>query len=266
MVEASGDPFRHRSGGALINDVLSVRGAMRRDFAMRSRNEWVAVLLLVVCAMPVAWTSAAAGDEVAELREQLARQQAVNEALKAQLQAVQAEVANLRKELRTTLADRDGLLREVVRQRDDLQRVLADRDQLDQAFGRHRDQLRGTLAELAQFHQRVRALEEQNRALRGMLGRIHVPDPGAVNIPPTGLEGVVLVVNDSGIVEISLGEDDGLEKGHRLDVFRKEGERLSYVARIEVVRTVPGRSACKVIPDFEHRKVQKGDVALSSLR
>ena len=49
------------------------------------------------------------------------------------------------------------------------------------------------------------------------------------DVKPT-LDGLVLAANKDGLVEISLGSDDGLERGHTLEVFR--GSR--YLGRIEV--------------------------------
>ena len=41
----------------------------------------------------------------------------------------------------------------------------------------------------------------------------------------------------AGLVEISLGSDQGLLKGHQLEVYRIGGGQSTYVGRIEVVQT-----------------------------
>jgi hypothetical protein len=55
------------------------------------------------------------------------------------------------------------------------------------------------------------------------------------NVPPK-VDGVVTVVRGSDLIELSLGADDGLRVGHRLDVFRAGG---TYLGRVEVMYTDP---------------------------
>jgi hypothetical protein len=67
------------------------------------------------------------------------------------------------------------------------------------------------------------------------------------------------------LAEISLGSDDGLRKGHRLEVYRIVDGQGIYVGRIEVVKTTPNKSICKEILEFKKRDVQKGDRVVSKL-
>jgi hypothetical protein len=82
--------------------------------------------------------------------------------------------------------------------------------------------------------------------------------------PPSHLKGVVLAVDDD-LVEISLGDDDGLIKGHKLEVYRGTGKTAKYVGRIEVLRTTPERAACKMVKGMQKLKPQKGDYVASGL-
>ncbi len=74
--------------------------------------------------------------------------------------------------------------------------------------------------------------------------------------PPHPLEGVVLDVRQQNLVEISIGADDGLRKGHKLEVMRTGG---GYVGRIEVTQTTPSSAVCRVIPDMLRSPMQRGD-------
>ena len=75
--------------------------------------------------------------------------------------------------------------------------------------------------------------------------------------PDEGIQGVVLAATDKGLVEISLGSDDGVLKGHKLDVYHTK-DASSYVGRIEVVNTKPDKAVCKI-----HPKLKKGEIQVS---
>ena len=60
-------------------------------------------------------------------------------------------------------------------------------------------------------------------------------------------------------MEISIGADDGLLKGHKMEVVRMGGGASVYVGRIEVMRTTPDRAVCRVIPDMLKSPIQRGD-------
>ena len=88
--------------------------------------------------------------------------------------------------------------------------------------------------------------------------------PKAEDVVPK-VDGVVTGVSGKDLAEISLGSDDGLRKGHRLEVYRIQGGQGIYVGRIEVMKTTPNKSVCKEIPEFKKRDVQKGDRVVSKL-
>jgi peptidoglycan hydrolase CwlO-like protein len=78
-------------------------------------------------------------------------------------------------------------------------------------------------------------------------------------IPPKGVNGLVTEVRPNGWIEISLGEDSGIMKGHRLDIVRNRDGRSSYIGKIEVVRTAPDRAAALILPEFRRGTVQRDD-------
>jgi myosin heavy subunit len=80
--------------------------------------------------------------------------------------------------------------------------------------------------------------------------------------PPHPLEGVVLDVRQQNLVEISIGADDGLRKGHKLEVMRTGG---GYVGRLEVTQTTPDRAVCRVLPDMLRSPMQRGDRVFDKL-
>ena len=92
------------------------------------------------------------------------------------------------------------------------------------------------------------------------------PEPELYAGVPTGdPEGVVLTVQGTGLVEISIGADDGLLKKHKLYVRRNRGSTNIYVATIEVLETYPDKAVCKIIPETRQGPMQKGDDVFSRL-
>ncbi len=84
--------------------------------------------------------------------------------------------------------------------------------------------------------------------------------------PPPAPEGVILAVSENHLVEVSLGSDDGLRKGQRLDVYRSQEPSKLCVGRIEVVRTQPDTSVCHIISKLELTPMEKGDRVTTRLR
>ena len=76
--------------------------------------------------------------------------------------------------------------------------------------------------------------------------------------PPHPLDGMILAVPQQNLVEINIGSDDGLRKGHKLEVVRMSGGS-TYVGRIEVTQTTPDRAVCRVVPDMLKSPMQRGD-------
>jgi len=68
-----------------------------------------------------------------------------------------------------------------------------------------------------------------------------------------------------GLIEISVGSDAGLHKGHRLEVYRTGASGSTYLGRVEVVEAVPDRAVCKIVPEFQKGAIQKGDHVASRL-
>jgi hypothetical protein len=57
----------------------------------------------------------------------------------------------------------------------------------------------------------------------------------------------------------SIGADDGLRRGHMLEVYRHGASDSKYLGRIEVVRTQPDKAVAKILPAFRKGAIQKED-------
>ncbi len=69
------------------------------------------------------------------------------------------------------------------------------------------------------------------------------------------VDGVVTKVGIKGLLEISIGEDDGIQVGYTLDVFRDN----SYLGKVTVLKTAPDQSVVKIIPKFKQGPIKEGD-------
>jgi len=160
----------------------------------------------------------------------------------AALQTTQTNAANLRKETDGLRADaekaqkeRDGAFRTVVQLTDDLNQAVAEVQRLKKTTF-------DLTAETAKYKQAMRSANV---------------DPEK---PPTPqVDGVILAVREGGLLEVSLGSDDGVQKGREFDIFRPAGGTSTYVGRCEVVDVAADRSVCKISPTFLKTPVQRGD-------
>ena len=146
----------------------------------------------------------------------------------------------LRKDLQTAQLARDGAFDSVV--------ILTDK----------KNELEGS----------TRVLGERNAELNKMHTlAMHVLSRNNLNLyspvdgkPPT-VEGQILRIGDKDLLEISIGSDDGLQKGHTLEVFRNS----SYLGRVVVKETSPDRAVVQIIPEYKKGIIKVGDRVATKL-
>ncbi|MBI3865353.1 MAG: hypothetical protein HY290_26050 [Planctomycetia bacterium] len=92
--------------------------------------------------------------------------------------------------------------------------------------------------------------------------------------PPPRVDGKILENRPprrqgaSELVEISLGSDDGLKKGHEMSIYRaggKDGQLSKYLGRMKIVKTEPDRAVGEVIESSRNGVIQKGDNVTTKL-
>jgi hypothetical protein len=123
------------------------------------------------------------------------------------------------------------------------------------------DEAQGLAIQLAAYQATAAQLAQDYQNAMEVL-RIHglVPDPAAYSTqPPAGVHGTVTEIRPGGNVEISIGSDSGLVKGHQLDVVRNREGRSSYIGKIEITNTAADRAVAKVMPEFRRGVIQSGD-------
>jgi hypothetical protein len=166
----------------------------------------------------------------------------------AAMNATQASATKYREELeksRTLIIeaqrDRDAIYKDVVKKTDAL--TQADSDQA---------QLKKKMEDLAKDYAKAK------EALRWY--SIDENSDYKSKTPPK-VDGIVSEAPGGGVVVISIGSDSGLRKGHQLQVYGSRG----YVGRIEVIKTTPDKSVCKIDPNFQSSNMMKGDRVSSTI-
>jgi hypothetical protein len=95
---------------------------------------------------------------------------------------------------------------------------------------------------------------------------LHHLAPGALagaNPPADSVEGLVTKVDaKSGLLTLSVGSDDGLEKGHTLEVFRLEPAK--YLGRVRVLQTTPHEATAQPVSKLL-APIQLGDRVCSRI-
>ena len=185
-----------------------------------------------------------------DLTEKLAKQTqdardatAAFTATQTNLTAKMAELDKLREEIRVAEKDRD----------DQQHRVVDLTDQLHQAVN-SKITLKKMNEELAQQMALAQAV------LRHYGLNIDTP----LDKTPPAVDGLVTAVRDDNkLVEITLGTDMGVLKGHQLEVVRSAGGVSTWLGRVEVIEAKVDRSVCKVLPEYRKGAIQRGDRVFS---
>ncbi len=154
------------------------------------------------------------------------------------------EVEGLRSEAEKAQSDRDAHFREVVKLTDEMHQMLN---------------------EMTELKSRNTTLSADLAKAREVLRHFDLNENTDISGSPPRVEGLVDAVLGGGLTEISIGSDSGVQKGHKLDVYRVAPSGNKYVGRIEVLKTSPDKSVCKIIPSFQQSEVQKGDRVASKI-
>jgi chromosome segregation ATPase len=230
-------------------------------------------------------------DDLTNKRDQLERTLTAEKASAAQrcgqLETEAVELKKERDELKKTNDDIDAKLREAIADvkathadlailrdevtglRLDIRKAQKDREDHFNEVVRLTDELNQKADELARLKSRNNTLAQDFAKAQEVLRKFNLkPLPEAYQDVPPVVNGRVRAVTGEGAertVEISLGSDAGLRKGHQLIVYRQSAGRNALVGRIEVVKTAYDKSVCKTLPPMQSA-VQEGDLVASKIQ
>ena len=185
-------------------------------------------------------------DDLSKKDKQLSDLQAAHSELAASEKSSQEVLARLTKEteqlrtlITTTRADRDSQFGKVVELTDGVAQLQGEL----QALTERREQLLG-----------------QVTMMKSQLDILGINPETPLDLAPE-VKGEILVVGKSGLVEISLGSDDGLRQGLELDVTRGS----QYLGRIRVRTTESDKAVCEILESYRKGAIQPGDKVDSKL-
>lgn len=222
--------------------------------------------------------------KVTELQDQLKKlQQATqteDQALRVRLGQLETDKTVVQKERDQLLNEQAGLkegerraveaaqvaqetlaakLAEIVELRKNLAEANEDRDTRFKEAVALTDKLHEAEAQLARLNSSTQTLVRQVALYRTSAEKQNIDiNAPTDNIPPK-LDGIVLAARSNGLVEISLGSDDGLRKGHQAYIYRQQKGQAKPVAKIEVVEVTPDKSVGKVIPEYRLGPIERND-------
>lgn len=212
--------------------------------------------------------------EIADKRAQLAKLEQERDDLQRERDQLMSQVAQLTQQVRDAVASMEAAhqtLAARTKEVDDLRNLVAQAEQAKHdALVRlvdRTDELHQTANELRQLKDRAVALASDLSKAKEVLTKFALkPEPDLYKEQAPPVQGKVMAVPGNGLLEISIGSDDGLMKGHRLDVFRMGAGENKYLGRVEVVRAEPERAVCQVVPEYQTGPIQEGDYVASKLQ
>jgi uncharacterized protein YlxW (UPF0749 family) len=209
-------------------------------------------------------------EELARKDKDLAREQTQNTELREARQANEKTIADLKVEVRDAIAMAKAAHEQMANYRSrvdlltaDLKQARADFDVKAREVQQLKDYLNSAQDEIARLQKRVEAvvmeIAKANECLRYFA--LNPNSDYKAKSPPVGTRGHILAVQGSDIVEIDLGSDVGIRKGHQLYVVRG----ATYCGVIEVVQVASDRAACRVVKEKLQKPMQREDNVLSEL-
>lgn len=207
-------------------------------------------------------------------RAALAKLETENTELKSQRDLDQKKLDDLTKSQREAVAamqanqvSQAALRKEVDTLREDIRKAQQERDDIRKRMIAQTDELHQAAMELKTLRARNKTIVDDLAKAREVLRKFELKDDPAAytGVPPSGLKGVVMATPGSGLIEISIGADDGLMKGHQLEVYRIAEGVSSYLGRVEVIEVAPDKAVCKVVPGISRGTIQVGDRVAAKL-
>lgn len=204
--------------------------------------------------------------------EQLARRAAIS-SLQTQLESYASEVAKKESLLAakvsqvTTLSSTEQLtqqeLADRVKENEELRKQLIQaRSDRDAQFDRYKQ----AYVQFMRLQGEKKTLEEaKNDLMKDHVSALEKLD--IIGIKPNskldGAPAVNGVVNSvaSNLVEVSIGRDDGIKEGHKLDIYRG----AAYIGRINITRSVDDKAIGEILPAYSKGFILKGDRVDSQL-
>ena len=216
----------------------------------------------------------ALSSERADKRQTLAKLETENDELKRERDQQEQDLARLTQDVREANAAMDavhktlaGLRQDVDTLRKDLDVARMDRQQQFDKVVKLTDDLHQAVNELQALKARNTQLAADYGSALEVLRKFDLkPNPELYAGIPIKVLAEVLAVRPGGLIEVSIGSDDGLMPGHTLEVYRDGSTGSMYLGRVQVTDVSPDKAVAKIVPEFQKGAMQRGDHVASRLK
>lgn len=117
------------------------------------------------------------------------------------------------------------------------------------------DQVNQRIYEFETLKSRGVSMAKELTEAKALLRKHNIPlTLEADSATPPIVNGHVTAVRE-GLIQVSIGSDSGLRKGHRLEVFRGS----TYLGRVVITTVSPQDAVCQVLPETKQGAIQTGD-------
>jgi hypothetical protein len=171
--------------------------------------------------------------------------------------SLQSELARLKSEnqlLKKTIFERDRAIQDLqTKNRALLIRAI----EAEQAKNKGNQQMKPLLEQLEEATRKLKALEAKT-------GRKSAPTK---NPPAQNVKGLVTAVREDGLVEVSIGTDNGIKVGHTLEVYRLK-PKPEYLGTIKILDAQKNKAVGRVLKPHDGARqssIQKGDDVASRI-
>jgi hypothetical protein len=186
-------------------------------------------------------------------KEKTVKSDAIIEASKAEVASRQADVEKMRATLVAEVQKNIDLVKEASKDRD-----RATAAELEAKSFRDRNaRLEGQLQEMAKDLARVKA----NLGATAAQG-----NRGGKNPPAENVQGRVKVVDNSGLIKLSIGSDATLQRGHTLEVFRlgNTPADAKYLGTLRIIEVSPTEAVAQPMGKLNDQ-LRPGDIVASRI-
>ncbi|MCS7015201.1 MAG: hypothetical protein NZM42_03655 [Gemmatales bacterium] len=173
--------------------------------------------------------------------------------LTAELDQKQKELVLLNQRLTRTLAEVQEQIRLTEQER--IRRV-----EQEQARKVLEERVKQLAEEVSRLH---RELDKERTA--ALAAEPFKPGQFVARPPAADVSGRILKIGNNGLVEISLGSDQGLHRNHTLEVFRLEPNNPRYVGRVVILEVEPHRAVGQFINREHAKQARVGDIVASRI-
>ncbi len=202
---------------------------------------------------------AAKKQALVKLENELAAVTQARKSLEAGRATLEKEKSDAVAAMSATQIAATGFRQEVEEKRAKLLKIEKEADAAFKEIGRKTDELNQAVNDKELLRRRTTELVKDLTRARDALRLNNIDEQKDLDKTPPKVDGIVTSVAGAGLIEISIGSDMGLRKGHTLEVYRTSGGQSTYVGRVEVVSVEPSKAVCKIDTKFQNSQVQVND-------